>query len=323
MVLQMTYHQYGVEMPHVILCVHGLSRNSSDFHFLALELEKKGYHVVSVDVVGRGQSDWVPVHLYSYKQYVSDLYQLLVSLRISTFDVIGSSMGGILGLMLATLLNNQNSNPTNSLSQTEKNEHNFSLRKLILNDVGAKISATALLAIANLHLERVEYGSLGEIQTEFHKRAAEYGPISAHQWEFMENYSYIHNVTQSGSLKENHYYFVYDPNILGVKPADQPPSSSAQPAPPTPVPVADFELWNLWDVLELPSPSCRTVKGQGGVLVLHGKKSVILTEEIAKEMEKRKKSSLNYKYICFEECGHIPSLMVDPHFQVILDFLNE
>jgi pimeloyl-ACP methyl ester carboxylesterase len=44
--------------PHIVLCVHGLSRNSRDFDHLAAALEAR-QRVICMDVVGRGDSDWL------------------------------------------------------------------------------------------------------------------------------------------------------------------------------------------------------------------------------------------------------------------------
>ena len=63
--------------PHVVVCVHGLSRQGRDFDVLARAL---GQHarVVCPDVVGRGTSDWLPDPMgYQIPQHTSDMLYLL------------------------------------------------------------------------------------------------------------------------------------------------------------------------------------------------------------------------------------------------------
>ena len=68
--------------PHVVLCVHGLSRNSRDFDFLADSLSRD-CHVVCMDVVGRGDSDWLEEKWDSqFSTYLSDAAALVA--RVTT-----------------------------------------------------------------------------------------------------------------------------------------------------------------------------------------------------------------------------------------------
>jgi pimeloyl-ACP methyl ester carboxylesterase len=63
--------------PHVVICVHGLTRNSRDFDYLAARLAGS-CRVVCMDVPGRGASDWLPDSSdYGYALYQSDAATLL------------------------------------------------------------------------------------------------------------------------------------------------------------------------------------------------------------------------------------------------------
>jgi len=110
---------------HVLVCVHGLTRNGRDFDYVAQHLED-AYRVVAVDVVGRGRSDWLrdPAD-YNYPVYCSDLTTLIARLGVETVDWLGTSMGGIIGMIMASLPNSP-------------------VRKLVLNDIGCMVPKAAL-----------------------------------------------------------------------------------------------------------------------------------------------------------------------------------
>ena len=86
-----------------ILCLPGLTRNSKDFAELADELQKN-YRVICPDQRGRGRSARDPdaTH-YHPQQYVADMCMLLDVLGISKVIVIGTSLGGLMAIvMMAT-----------------------------------------------------------------------------------------------------------------------------------------------------------------------------------------------------------------------------
>ncbi|WP_371395689.1 alpha/beta fold hydrolase [Fretibacter rubidus] len=85
----------------VVLCMHGLTRNSADFHNLALILSDR-YRVISVDQRGRGWSDYdTDISRYRPDIYCADMFALLEHLKLSTVIAIGTSMGGIMAMMMA------------------------------------------------------------------------------------------------------------------------------------------------------------------------------------------------------------------------------
>jgi len=87
----------------VVLCLHGLMRNSRDFEDLAARLTLR-YRVIAPDVRGRGLSDRDPdVNNYQLPVYIRDVLALLAGLGASHVAVIGTSMGGALAMELAAL----------------------------------------------------------------------------------------------------------------------------------------------------------------------------------------------------------------------------
>ena len=128
---QMAYREWGdPNNPNVLVCVHGLTRNSLDFERLAQSLSAK-YRVIAPDVVGRGESDFLQNPMaYNTVTYAADMITLLAKLGVEQVDWLGTSMGGLIGMMLAS----QPKSP---------------IRRLILDDVGPTLSLDALKRIVN------------------------------------------------------------------------------------------------------------------------------------------------------------------------------
>src|SRR5690242_11156321 len=101
------YYEWGdAANPRVVVCVHGLTRNGRDFDYLAERLESD-FRVISPDIVGRGQSDWLQSKAdYGYVQYMNDMNALLA--RVSDGPPreiywVGTSMGALLGILMASM----------------------------------------------------------------------------------------------------------------------------------------------------------------------------------------------------------------------------
>jgi pimeloyl-ACP methyl ester carboxylesterase len=131
---RMAYWEWGDSgNPRVLVCVHGLSRQGRDFDTLARDLAGD-FRVVCPDVVGRGQSDWLADPAgYGIPAYVADMVTLLARLGVAQVDWLGTSMGGLIGLSLA------------SLAMASGNP----LRRLVLNDIGPTLDVAGLQRIAS------------------------------------------------------------------------------------------------------------------------------------------------------------------------------
>ena len=134
---RMAYWSWGhPEADHVVLCVHGLTRQGRDFDVLSRTLceraERAGQRlrVVCPDVVGRGESDWlVDPMAYQVPTYAADMLTLIGHLRATTLDWVGTSMGGLIGMAVCAHLGQAG------------------VRRLVLNDVGPTIEWQALQRI--------------------------------------------------------------------------------------------------------------------------------------------------------------------------------
>jgi pimeloyl-ACP methyl ester carboxylesterase len=109
----------------VVLCLHGLMRNSRDFEDLAPHLAAR-YRVIVPDVRGRGLSARDPnFNNYQIPVYLTDLLSLLTGLGIERVSIIGTSMGGLMAMVLAVM------------------QPRLTAR-IVLNDVGPEIDPVGL-----------------------------------------------------------------------------------------------------------------------------------------------------------------------------------
>src|SRR5689334_18947648 len=101
---RMAYWEWGdPATPRVVVCVHGLSRQGRDFDTLAEALVDR-YRVVCPDVVGRGESDRLADPAgYQLPTYGADLVTLLARLDVEQVDLVGTSLGGLIAMGLASL----------------------------------------------------------------------------------------------------------------------------------------------------------------------------------------------------------------------------
>ncbi|MRG73361.1 alpha/beta fold hydrolase [Alphaproteobacteria bacterium HT1-32] len=160
----------GPDRHPLTVCVHGLTRNSRDFDCLAAELSKQR-HVVCPDIVGRGESDWMRLSsTYSYPNYVSDMAMLINRLGVDEVDWVGTSMGGLIGMMMAA----SNRSP---------------VRRLVLNDVGPMIPKQALSRILDYLGQEFEFSSLDHIEAHLRLVHAPFGQLTDQQWRQMAEHS--------------------------------------------------------------------------------------------------------------------------------------
>ncbi|HJV61403.1 MAG TPA: alpha/beta hydrolase [Albitalea sp.] len=161
---RMAYWEWGDPAnTKVLVCVHGLSRQGRDFDTLAQAMCGE-YRVVAPDVVGRGRSDWLADPMgYQVPAYVADMVTLLARLNAGTLHWVGTSMGGLIGMGLASL-------PQSPIG------------KLVLNDVGPTIQAEAIARIgAYLGLPK-HWSSLEEAADYMASISQGFGPHGREQW---------------------------------------------------------------------------------------------------------------------------------------------
>ncbi|MBC7992316.1 MAG: alpha/beta hydrolase [Rhizobacter sp.] len=161
---RMAYWEWGDPAnPRVLVCVHGLSRQGRDFDALAQAMQGE-YRVVCPDVVGRGQSDRLAdPNGYQIPSYAADMVTLLARLNASTLHWVGTSMGGLIGLVAAALKGSP-------------------VQRLVLNDVGPVIEPSALARIGTYLGMPVRWKTLDEAADALWSISQGFGPHTREQW---------------------------------------------------------------------------------------------------------------------------------------------
>lgn len=130
--LKLFYRRFPalVDTGHLpVLCLHGLTRNSRDFLALARHLSRY-CEVIVPDVRGRGFSEYdTDPQRYQPAVYAADMWQLLDHLGMAQCAVIGTSMGGVIAMIMAA-------------QQPPR------IKGIVLNDVGPELNEAGLRRIA-------------------------------------------------------------------------------------------------------------------------------------------------------------------------------
>lgn len=172
----MAYWQWGkADSAHVIVCVHGLSRQGRDFDVLAQVLcDAAGgdVRVICPDVVGRGKSDWLSDPSgYQVPSYAADMLALIAQLHsqapIATLDWVGTSMGGLIGIVIA-------GQPGLPLP--------VPVRRLVLNDVGPVIQWQALQRIGTYLGNTGRFATVQDAADAMWAISSSFGPHTPAQW---------------------------------------------------------------------------------------------------------------------------------------------
>ena len=162
---RMAYHAWGdPRNPRVLLCVHGLTRRGSDFKTLA-ESMCNDYYVVCPDVVGRGDSDRLSNPMqYAVPQYVADIAQLVKMLGVSQVNWLGTSMGGLIGMVYAAMPNSP-------------------ICRMLINDVGPKIEPEAIKRLGSYVGQPFSFASRADALERLNQICASFGEHTPDEWE--------------------------------------------------------------------------------------------------------------------------------------------
>lgn len=127
--LNLHYLEWGEAGAPPVIMVHGLSGNAHNFDNLAPHFASR-YHVISVDVRGRGESDWAADANYSNDAYIADLEGLRQALGFERISLVGTSLGG-------------------RISMTYAGTYPDRVERTVLNDIGPEIDPRGGARIAN------------------------------------------------------------------------------------------------------------------------------------------------------------------------------
>ena len=197
----------------VAVCVHGLSRQGRDFDVLAAALAAKGWRVICPDLPGRGKSGWLPdPDEYTLPQYAMDLTVLIARLGVEKVDWIGTSLGGLIGIVMA-------------------GQPNAPINRLVMNDVGPFLPWQALQRLGmSVRNTPDTFPTLAAATAYLRTRLANFGALTDEQWLHLTR----HSLTQApnGTWRR-----LSDPNITAAfKPGW----------------FFNLSLWTYWDTISCP-----------------------------------------------------------------------
>ena len=284
----MAYWQWGKpDSDHVVVCVHGLTRQGRDFDVLAQALcERAGgdLRVVCPDVVGRGRSDWLTNPAgYQVPHYAADMLALIGALHqqrpMATLDWVGTSMGGLIGLGVA-------GQPGLPLP--------VPVRRLVLNDVGPVIEWQSLVRIGTYLGHTGRFESLQQAADAMWVISSSFGPHTPAQWLALSR----HMVKPLPGDTAGALTLHYDPAIaLPFRALNE---AAAQ--------AGEAMLWQLYDQIT------------ARVLITRGRQSDLLSPATALAMTQRGPRAT---LVEFEGVGHAPTLIAPDQLNAVASWLLE
>lgn len=300
---RMAYWQWGdARSARVVVCVHGLTRQGRDFDALARAIVSRAggdVRVVCPDVVGRGRSDWLrDPNFYQVPVYAADMGALIAQLNreqgIDVLDYVGTSMGGLIGLVLAGHKELPLARP---------------IRRFVANDVGPTIEPAALQRIGAYVGKSGTYASVQAAADAMWALSTTFGPHTPAQWLALSQHMVVPVSQRSadGSAKveakaieaTDHagaWMLHYDPAI-GVALRAITPEAAVQ---------GGAIMWSLYDAIE-----ARTLVTRGAV-------SDLLSRDTALAMTQRGPRAT---LVEFEEVGHAPTFVDPAQIAAVTDFL--
>ena len=210
-----------------VMCVHGLTRNGRDFDFLAEALSSR-FRVVCPDMPGRGRSDWLEdAGSYAFPFYLPVLGALYARLDVPAVHWVGTSMGGLLGILFAALPKSP-------------------VRRLVLNDVGPVLPKQGLERIGQYVGRDPGFSNRQELEAYLRDVHAAFGPLTEGQWRHLAEHS-------GRTRSDGRLGLAYDPKI-----------GAAFSNPEGGTPLQDIDFWPFYDRVRCPTLVIRG--GQSDVL---------------------------------------------------------
>lgn len=212
---RIAYVEWGdPDSPHVVICVHGLSRQGRDFDPLGYRLAKMGYRVVCPDLPGRGLSGWLKdPELYGLPQYAADMAALVAHLRVpGKIDWVGTSLGGLTGMVLAAAANTP-------------------IRRMVINDIGPFLPWAPIRHIGSRLRDAPRlHHNLASGESRLRTVLAAFGALTDEQWRHIAKHSFFRE--PNGGWRPH-----YDP---GIGDAFRPGR------------VYSVSMWRDWDAISCP-----------------------------------------------------------------------
>jgi len=224
---RLAYYQWGDPLSkHLIVCVHGLTRLGRDFDVLAqclleaYEQQGRSVQVICPDVVGRGKSDWLsnamsyqlPTYAYGLKGLLD---HLIDSYNAQQIDWVGTSMGGLIGMLICGV---------------DAFKPKVPVRRLVLNDVGPVVQWGFIERLKTYLGQGERFGSAEQGVQKLAEIFKTFGPHTPEQWKALS----LPLLRQEG---EGRWTFHYDTKI--AEPVQQMTLESSK--------AAEQVMWSIYD----------------------------------------------------------------------------
>jgi len=271
---KVAYVEWGpADAQQVVICVHGLTRTSRDFDYLARRLARKGMRVIAPDLPGRGRSAWLANAAdYTTPVYLAACAAVITRSGAKEVDWVGTSLGGHVGMEMAAL-------------------PGAPIRRLVLNDFGARVAGPALQRIGAYLRNRRRFATVEDLEQHLRSIHETFGALTDDHWRHMARHSAVRT-------EEGDYLQHYDPGIGRM---------FSWPL------MVDIALWNVWEKVSCP------------VLILRGEDSDLLHASTVREMQRRGAAAKNklVRAIEVRGSGHAPALMTDSQIALVEEFLAD
>ena len=286
-VRRMAYWQWGdPQAEHLVLCVHGLSRQGRDFDVLAQALCARAPHplrVVCPDVAGRGHSDGLPDPMaYQLPTYAGDMLALVAQLHaqapMAQWDWVGTSMGGLIGILLAGQTALQQATPTW-----------VPITRLVLNDVGPVVAWRFIERLRTYIGQTGQFDTIQAGADHLRRISPGFGPHTDAQWLAL-------STPMFKPLHQGGWTLHYDPALAQAVHALSPEAAQH----------GEALLWQLYDQITAPT------------LLLRGAESDLLTPEVAQAMQQRGPRAQRHD---LPGVGHAPTLVAEDQLAAVASFL--
>ena len=228
---RMAYWSWGEKSAaHVVFCVHGLTRQGRDFDLLAQALVASAkdaglpaIRIICPDVVGRGKSDWLQDPLsYQFPQYAADMAMLLQSLNtqraIERLDWVGTSMGGVIGMLLSA------------------QKLPVPVQHLVLNDIGPPVSWKSILNMKTYVGEVGKFQTVQDAANALEQISKSSGPHTSEEWLALSQ-----NMVRR--LEDGTYCLHYDPQLrVPIRALTEEQAKAGE-----------VMLWQIYDLIQCPT----------------------------------------------------------------------
>jgi pimeloyl-ACP methyl ester carboxylesterase len=296
---RMAWWQWGnPQGEHVIVCIHGLTRQGRDFDVLAQALLARGggnVRVVCPDIVGRGESDWLrnPQN-YQLPMYATDVLAMIAQLHhhqpIAVLDCVGTSMGGLIGI---------------AITGSQSAPLPVPVRRFVINDVGPTLDPVALQRIGQYVGMGGRYETFNQAADALWALSSTFGPHTQEQWRALSRHMVVSASMRSadGSAKVSGEAPGSAPYVLHYDPAIAAPfrAITAEMAA-----QGEVVMWALYDAIT------------AEMMVTRGALSDLLSRATAMAMTHR---GPHAKLVEFDGVGHAPTFVAPDQSAAVSDFL--